>query len=201
MAKLDEFLKKYPELGRKEREEGAFGGTEAETVLSVIFLGADAQAVSFGHYGARFAVSPNDVLDISETSEAIPNPFGRGQAARLLLRPGAILRRIESIPASSLMSGLPYAIARPSLVEFSDSPMYSPAEETWIQTNMSPRVFRVEAGTGTSTQCRTQSPKWSPTRCDTNSGGFTDDNNQDDGRSDEYYDDDSHQDDLKGDDR
>lgn len=191
MPSLNEFLKQFPELGTKEAAECAVEQGD-NVMLDVVLLHVGEQDVQFGHLGAKFDVTRDDVLDVVTISKTIPNTFGTGVPCTIVLNTGAKLRRQDVIEATRLLQGLPFAAARPSFAPYINVPRHTAAEVRWMSANrMPPPGPHFAPGTYSDTQ----SPKWSGTNCDTYSDGWADDNNQDDGQSDEYYNDDSQLDD------
>jgi hypothetical protein len=189
---VEDFAKRFKdELGKgktssvPERESSA---------LEVIVLEVSADMVQFGHLNRRFSVRRQDVVDLVESTRPMPNPFGAGVPGSLILKSDAEVTSFTSFRAADLIQGLPFAIARPSFTPSITLPQHTPREQAWLQRmDFQSNELGVPRAAGTWSE--TQSPKWSPTRCDTRSDGMADDNNSDDGQGDEHYNDDSRQDD------
>jgi hypothetical protein len=189
MGKVNDFLAANKELASAEEKLTDLVSSDS-VVISVIVLAISEERVVFGHLGAKFEVNKNDVLDVSDTTEAIPNPWGVGKPATISLNPQARLRRDVRLLATDLVAGVPYAIARPSLSEEIYFESTSPREAEWMESHGLPSEPTFGTTAATQTYCNSTSPKWS---------GTISNGRRDDGKSDEYYNDDHRADDFRRD--
>src|ERR1051326_6613212 len=163
MGTLVDFLKTRPDLAVKTTSVETAKPTEAITATAIL-LAADESKVLIAHLGKRFVVNRDDIIDVAESSAAIPNPFGRGVVVEITFKNDAQLTREEMVRARDLTTALPFAISRPSLVQGISRPINTPRETAWRAANLLPRGNAVAAeadttcGTQTSTNSSSQSP-------------------------------------------
>jgi hypothetical protein len=115
MSSLDDFLKAHPEIQQSPATGPVLPTDQTSITVTALLLEVNDEQVVFAHFGKCFLVARTDVQDVSATSAAIPNPFGKGMPATLTLRANAEIVAQEILPADSLLRGLPFAVARPSL--------------------------------------------------------------------------------------
>jgi hypothetical protein len=96
---------------------GSLASQERVILLDVIVLDENQKFVEFSHFGTRFKVRAPDVLGIDHTFVGIPNPFGKGSPQRIAVRADAELLPATDIRACDLLRNVPFAIARPSLIQ------------------------------------------------------------------------------------
>ena len=193
MATIDDFLRDNPTLSDAEIAPNSLHLPKKDVALTGIILAADVDHITFAHLGHRFDVSRDDIIDISNTDTAVPNPFGKGQAVELTVNLGTKLRPHGAISASSLIEGKPFTISQPSEIADNSYPHHTAAELAWLAENGldDDEIAAMSTNSGTYCGHNTTSPKWSGT----NSNG-----RQDDGKSDESYADDASHDDAGADD-
>lgn len=198
---IDDFVKRNPNVvANEEAEQIAVDASDAVELTGII-LSVSENEVVFGHLGRRFLVTHSDVLSLQESNQGVPNPFGRGVTATISLKPEAKLVERRVFTAEQLLEGLPFPIARPSMIPPIDYPQHTAKELAWFQSRgITPAINPRSTNSGTYCGHNTTSPKWSGTNCTTYTNGMADDNNHDDGQSDEYYGDDATHDDFGADD-
>ena len=195
MATLDEFLKNNSGLFDVPIAPKPVPKKQISKVsLTGLVLAADEDIITFAHLGHRFDLARVDVIEIANSSAAVPNPFGHGQTVELTVKSTARFKPHGAVIAQSLVEGTPFAIAQPSEIPDNSYPHHTAAELVWLADNGIETGEQVDSlCTNSGTYCghNTTSPKWSGT----NSAG-----REDDGKSDEYIGDDATHDDTGADD-
>jgi hypothetical protein len=104
------------------------------SVINVVILGANETHLRIGHLGRKFSIQRDKIVAINDAPENMPNPFGRGRPAQLIVPQTASLQHEQSISVSELEVGQPFAAARPTTL-LPSAEVFSSNELVWRQTN------------------------------------------------------------------
>jgi hypothetical protein len=205
MASIDEFLSQFSDrIASTGNAESARSDT-TNVVLNGILLGTGetSESVVFSHLGLLFQVRKEDVIEVDESSAAIPNPFGKGVACALSLLGDAMLVRSTKVLAKDLASSLPFVVSRPSQIQpFSEADYQAQTREVeWLENRglTVPTAEQFQASgvdPDATTYTGTQSSQVTATRTNTQSSGMSDDSAVDDTPSDSMGRDDASPDDM-----
>ena len=124
MATLKSFVAQNPDLTTSSASSEP---ANKELVIRAAVLAVSDDRIEILHEGARFTVSPNDVIDIEPMDKT---GVTEGKPAVIKLKGDAILMAINAVPASQFASGVPFAFRSQGPM----TPMLpSSAEEAWRQ--------------------------------------------------------------------
>jgi hypothetical protein len=161
MSDVASYLSKHKSDIKKTIPSGPKGLDNDNTLLTIVILSATDTHILIGHLGRKFSLRQDDIVEITDAPENVPNMFGYGRTARVVVRKTATLMYEQSVAVADLELGQPFAMARPTTVPIVYPEPYTPNEAAWRQINQVPASNYSPFVTA----CNPNSPTASSTNC------------------------------------